>query len=154
MAVPFDGNQLATHELRCYDPACGVDRAERCAGAGGHAAGFTFSFFIEVLSVIDKVIAHIESNQKANVGRLCDFLRIPSISTDAERKGDVRKAADWVNQLLNGCGIKSEIVDTPGHPCVIGDTGPVEGGGPTVLIYGHHDVQPTGEESLWDSPPH
>ncbi len=102
--------------------------------------------------MIDKVIAHIESNQKTNVERLCDLLRIPSISTDAARKGDIQKGAEWVHALLSGCGIKSEIVDTPGHPCVIGDTGPVDGNGPTVLIYGHYDVQPTGDDSLWDSP--
>ncbi len=103
--------------------------------------------------MIDKVIAHIESTKDAGVERLCDLLRIPSISTDPARKADVRKGAQWVHKLLTDCGMKSEIIDTAGHPCVIADGGPVDGGGPTVLVYGHYDVQPTDDESLWKSPP-
>jgi len=102
--------------------------------------------------VIDKVIAHIDANKDANLVRLNDLLRIPSISTDPERKADVRKSAEWVHGVFKNCGIQSEIVETPWHPSVLADTGPVDGDGPTVLIYGHFDVQPTGEESLWDSP--
>lgn len=102
--------------------------------------------------MIDEVIAQINANKGANVQRLMELLRIPSISTDPERKDDIRRAADWVHKLLTNCGIKSEIVETPGHPCVLADTGSAAGGGPTVLIYGHYDVQPTGDESLWDSP--
>lgn len=103
--------------------------------------------------MIDKVIAHIEANKDANQKRLFDFLRMPSISTEAERNGDTRKTAEWVNNVFIDCGIESQIVETPGHPCVIADTGPAEGDGPTVLVYGHYDVQPTGDESLWNSPP-
>jgi len=102
--------------------------------------------------MIDKVIAHIEAQKSANVERLNELLRIPSISTDPARKGDTRKGAEWVHMVFAGCGIKSEIVETAGHPCVVADSGP-DGGGPTVLIYGHYDVQPTGDESLWKSPP-
>ncbi len=102
--------------------------------------------------MIDKVIAHIEDGTDTNVKRLFDLLRIPSISTESERDADTRRAADWVHAVFQGCGIKSEIVETPRHPCVIADTGPAAGGGPTLLVYGHYDVQPTGDESLWDSP--
>jgi acetylornithine deacetylase/succinyl-diaminopimelate desuccinylase-like protein len=102
--------------------------------------------------MIDKVVAHIESNKDANEKRLKDFLRIPSISTDPDRKADMRKAADWVHKIFEGAGIKSEIVQTAGHPAIMADAGPVDGKGPTVLVYGHYDVQPVGDESLWHSP--
>ena len=103
--------------------------------------------------MIDKVIDHLEANKDRNVSRLNDFLRIPSISTDPSRKDDMHRGAEWVHKLLADCGIQAEILKTPGHACVLGDTGPADNGGPTVLIYGHYDVQPTGDESLWDSPP-
>jgi len=102
--------------------------------------------------VIDKAIAYINEHADANLERLKDLLRIPSISTDPTRKGDIRAGAEWVHRAFAGCGIEAEIVETGGHPCVLADTGPAKGGGPTVLIYGHYDVQPTGDESLWDSP--
>ncbi len=100
--------------------------------------------------MIDKVLAHIEANKDAHVSRLNDLLRIPSISTDADHKADMSKAADWVRKLFTDCGIAAEIVETPGHPCVIAEAGPADG--PAVLIYGHYDVQPTGDLSLWSSP--
>ena len=103
--------------------------------------------------MIDKVITHMDAAKDAFVERLEDFLRIPCISTDSARKADVRRGAEWVHRLLTDSGFESEIVETPGHPAVLGDTGPADGGGPTVLIYGHYDVQPTGDEALWDSPP-
>lgn len=102
--------------------------------------------------MIDKVIAYIEQQKDRNLERLCDLLRIPSISTDPARKGDVRKAGEWVRDLFTGCGIKVELLDTPGHPCVIADTGPADGG-PTILVYGHYDVQPAGDMSLWTTDP-
>lgn len=102
--------------------------------------------------MIDKVIAHLDASKKKNEERLFEFLKIPSISTDSQRKGDVRKAGEWVNNLFADCGVESKIIDTPGHPCVIADTGPVDGA-PTILVYGHFDVQPTGDEKLWNSPP-
>lgn len=102
--------------------------------------------------MINKVIAYIDEHRQAFADRLMELLRIPSISTDPDRKGDVRQAADWVRDLFDNCGMKSEIVKTPGHPSVIAEAGPGNAACPTVLIYGHHDVQPVGEESLWDSP--
>ena len=102
--------------------------------------------------MIEKVISLINEQQDASVERMLDLLRIPSISTDPARKADTRKGAEWVHKLFTDCGIESEIVDTPGHPSILADTGPVDGNGMTVLIYGHYDVQPTGDETLWDSP--
>ena len=102
--------------------------------------------------MIEQVIAHVEESKSRNVERLCAFLKIPSISTDAKRKPDVRREGEWVRDLLMGCGIKAELLDTPGHPAVLADSGPADGG-PTVLVYGHYDVQPPGDLSLWKSEP-
>ncbi|MBU0719066.1 MAG: dipeptidase [Planctomycetes bacterium] len=102
--------------------------------------------------MIEKVISDIESNQDASVGRLHDLLRIPSISTDPGHKPDMARAAEWVHRLLVECGMESEIVETPGHPAVLADSGPAGVADQTVLIYGHYDVQPVGDESLWHSP--
>ena len=102
--------------------------------------------------MIDKTVAYINKHADANVERLKELLRIPGISTDPTHKADIRTSAEWVLRVFSGCGIDAELVETAGHPCVIADTGPVDGGGPTVLVYGHYDVQPTGDESLWDSP--
>jgi acetylornithine deacetylase/succinyl-diaminopimelate desuccinylase-like protein len=103
--------------------------------------------------VIDKTIAHIESNRQVYVDRLKELLRIPSISTELDHKSDMHRAAQWIQECLADCGFESEIVKTPGHPAIIADSGPPSSEGPTVLIYGHYDVQPVGDESLWHSPP-
>lgn len=100
--------------------------------------------------MIDKVLAYIKDNEKNYANRLKDFLRIPSISTDKSRDADTRKAAHWVHQLFDGCGIKAEILETKGHPCVVADSGPANGA-PTVLVYGHYDVQPVGDPKLWNA---
>lgn len=102
--------------------------------------------------MIDKTVAYINKHADENLERLKELLRIPSVSTDPAHKSDMRVCAEWVLKVFTDCGIEGEIVETSGHPCVIADTGPVDGGGPTVLVYGHYDVQPTGEASLWDSP--
>ncbi len=102
-------------------------------------------------AVIDKALAHVDANKNKNLDRLNDWLGIPSISTDPDRKADMHRAAEWARSLLKECDIECEIVETPGHPCVLADTGPSEG--PTILVYGHYDVQPAGDESLWNSPP-
>lgn len=103
--------------------------------------------------MIDQVEKYIEAHRDEYLDRFKEFLRIPSVSTDPEAAADMRKAGEWVRNLLTRCGIESELVDTPKHPCVIGDSGPVGDGVPTLLIYGHYDVQPTGEIDLWTSPP-
>lgn len=103
--------------------------------------------------MIENVIAHIDKQKESYVERLCDFLRIQSISTDPKKKSEMQKGAECVLNLFNECGMEAQIVETAGHASVIADTGPVDGGGATVLIYGHYDVQPTGDLSLWESPP-
>src|SRR5437588_8597264 len=80
------------------------------------------------------------------------FLRFPSVSTDAKFADKVRDCAAWVSQKLEKIGLESKVVSTPGHP-VVWARNKHRAGRPTVLIYGHYDVQPPDPLELWDSPP-
>ena len=80
------------------------------------------------------------------------FLRFPSVSTDQKFAGKVRECADWVSQKLTTIGLESKVVPTPGHP-IVWARNKHKNGRPTVLIYGHYDVQPPDPLELWDSPP-
>jgi acetylornithine deacetylase/succinyl-diaminopimelate desuccinylase-like protein len=94
-----------------------------------------------------------ESRKTQYLEDLKTLLRIPSVSTDPERKDQVRKCADEVARQMKEAGLKNvEIMDTPGHPVVYGDY-MVDGDAPTALIYGHYDVQPEDPIELWTSPP-
>jgi acetylornithine deacetylase/succinyl-diaminopimelate desuccinylase-like protein len=85
---------------------------------------------------------------------LSDFLRIESISADAEHADDVRRAADWVRDFIRDAGGEAELVETKTFPLTVGEI-PASSGdpAPTVLVYGHFDVQPPGPAEEWDSPP-
>lgn len=84
---------------------------------------------------------------------LLDFLRIPSISSLPENAADVRKAGEWVMSRMAAAGIEHvELMETGGHPVVYGDWLHAPGQ-PTVLIYGHFDVQPVDPLELWETPP-
>jgi acetylornithine deacetylase/succinyl-diaminopimelate desuccinylase-like protein len=85
---------------------------------------------------------------------LAEFLRIPSISADPLHAGDVLRAADWVCDVVRQAGGDCEIVDWNGQPLAIGEVKASHGGdAPTVLCYGHFDVQPPDPIELWESPP-
>jgi acetylornithine deacetylase/succinyl-diaminopimelate desuccinylase-like protein len=81
---------------------------------------------------------------------LAEFVAIPSVSLDPARAGDMRRAADWVAAQL--AFANGRVVESEGHPVVLGER-LVGGDAPTVLVYGHYDVQPPGDESAWQSPP-
>ncbi len=83
---------------------------------------------------------------------LCDLLRIPSVSALPEHTEDVHRAADWLNDRFRRLGFSSEVVATEGHPLVIAESPQVEGA-PTVLVYGHYDVQPADPLEKWTTPP-
>ena len=86
---------------------------------------------------------------------LAEFLRIPSVSADPSRAADVGRAADWVCELVRGAGGECDVVDWQGQPLVVG-TIPASSNrerAPTVLCYGHFDVQPPDPLELWSSPP-
>ena len=85
---------------------------------------------------------------------LAEFLRIPSISADPERAADVVRAAEWVRDFVRGAGGECDVVDWDGHPLAVGEIRASGGGAaPTVICYGHFDVQPPDPLELWDSPP-
>ncbi|KGQ22945.1 dipeptidase [Thermus filiformis] len=83
---------------------------------------------------------------------LFEFLSIPSVSTDPARKEDVRRAALWLGGRLEALGFQVEVAETPGHPIVFAEKR-VSDRAPTLLIYGHYDVQPPEPLELWETPP-
>ena len=85
---------------------------------------------------------------------LSELLRIPSISADPERKDDVRRAAEWVAEAVRRMGGEAELVETDTFPLVVGEVRASSGGdAPTVLCYGHFDVQPAGPADEWETDP-
>jgi acetylornithine deacetylase/succinyl-diaminopimelate desuccinylase-like protein len=96
---------------------------------------------------------YIQSNQDRFLSELFDLLRIPSVSADSRHKQDVRKAAEFVQAKLKEAGVdRAELCETAGHPIVYGEK--IKGSSlPTVLVYGHYDVQPADPLNLWHSPP-
>jgi acetylornithine deacetylase/succinyl-diaminopimelate desuccinylase-like protein len=86
---------------------------------------------------------------------LSEWLRIPSVSADEAHTGDVRRAGEWVCEFVRGAGGEAELVDTETHPLAVGEirasTGAADA--PTVLLYGHFDVQPPAPLDLWESDP-
>ena len=93
-----------------------------------------------------------ERDFDAAVKRLCDVLRIPSISTDPESAPDVMRAAEWYAEAFRELDMEADVVRTDGHPMVFARH-PAPEGMPTILYYGHYDVQPADPLELWDSPP-
>jgi len=102
---------------------------------------------------MDAIQSYIEQNKQRFLDELIDLLKIPSISADSAYQGDVLKAAEIVKQRLleAGCDV-AEVCETPGHPIVYGEK-IIDKNLPTVLVYGHYDVQPPDPVDLWQSPP-
>jgi acetylornithine deacetylase/succinyl-diaminopimelate desuccinylase-like protein len=86
-------------------------------------------------------------------GELYDLLRIPSVSARSEHTADVARAADWIATAMRDIGMDAAIHSTAGHPIVVGEWRRAPVGAPTVLVYGHYDVQPVEPLDLWTSPP-
>jgi len=100
---------------------------------------------------MDKTQAYIQSNKEKFLAELFELLRIPSVSADPAYKGDVQKAAEFVANNLQKAGANAvEVITTPGHPIVYGEK-ILSADLPTVLVYGHYDVQPADPVELWDS---
>ncbi|HRJ29344.1 MAG TPA: dipeptidase [Cyclobacteriaceae bacterium] len=96
---------------------------------------------------------YIESNQQRFLDELFELLRIPSVSADSRLKGDVRKAAEFLVNKFKEAGVDTvELCETKGHPIVFAEK-IVNPSLPTVLVYGHYDVQPPDPLDLWHSPP-
>ncbi len=102
---------------------------------------------------MEAVVRAIETRRERSRQILEEFLRIPSISTDPDHRGDVVRAAEFMAETLREAGLPTvEIHDTPRHPVVYAEwRGRPDA--PTILVYGHYDVQPIGDPSEWTSPP-
>jgi acetylornithine deacetylase/succinyl-diaminopimelate desuccinylase-like protein len=97
--------------------------------------------------------AHLEASRDDRIESLKAFLRIPSVSTLPEHAPDVRRAAEWLAGTLRDAGVEHvEVAETGGHPVVYGDWLHAEGA-PTIVVYGHYDVQPVDPLDLWEHPP-
>ena len=96
---------------------------------------------------------YIATNKDRFLTELFDWLRIPSVSADSRHKDDVRKAAEFLKEKFQNAGVDSvEICETKGHPIVYAQK-IINASLPTVLVYGHYDVQPADPLNLWTSPP-
>lgn len=99
------------------------------------------------------VTEYLEQNRERHLEELFEFLRIPSVSAKSEHAADTRRAADWLRQRMLDAGLQAaELVETSGHPIVIGEWRGAPGA-PTLLVYGHYDVQPAEPLDEWRSPP-
>lgn len=95
----------------------------------------------------------LTKNHNQNIEELKQLLQIPSISSLSEHKQDIQKAASWIADKLKNIGLEHvEIVQTKGHPVIYADWLHQENA-PTVLVYGHYDVQPVDPVHLWETPP-
>ncbi|WP_336822898.1 dipeptidase [Sporosarcina sp. USHLN248] len=102
------------------------------------------------LQALDK---YFTENRETHLEQLKDFLRIPSISALSDHQGDMQKAAEWLLESFKQAGLENLSIDkTDGHPVVYGDWLHAEGK-PTILVYGHYDVQPVDPLNLWESGP-
>ncbi len=102
--------------------------------------------------MMKNIIDYIESHRDEYLEELQAFLRIPSISTDSTHRQDMQRAAEYVKEQLDRSGMMAEIVPTQGHPIVFGER-IEQADRPTVLIYGHYDVQPVDPIDLWETSP-
>jgi acetylornithine deacetylase/succinyl-diaminopimelate desuccinylase-like protein len=95
----------------------------------------------------------LTTGRAASRDQLFDFLRIPSVSARSEHNADTRRAAEWLASAMRTAGLSADIMETPGHPIVLGEWRGAGPEAPTVLVYGHYDVQPAEPLDLWTSPP-
>ena len=102
---------------------------------------------------MDKVIDFINTHRDEYLEELKDYLAIPSISALPAHAQDVRRCAEWTLDALRNIGMQNaRLLETPGHPVVYAEWLGAEGA-PTILFYGHYDVQPVDPLELWESPP-
>ncbi len=97
-------------------------------------------------------IQYLKKNEKKALNELFELLRFPSVSAKSEHKKDMHKCATWLKNHLTEIGFKARVMSTKGHPLLFAEY-KVDKSLPTVLYYGHYDVQPAEPFNLWNSPP-
>src|SRR6266700_2139436 len=148
----------------CVRTSCGP--RIRTAAVAGHpqlrihsaaatlASSFAYSYWKGLTSpeALMNLAEFIEGQRDHHLAELCEFLRIPSVSAKSEHKPDIESGARWVADHLRAAGFKNvEIVPTALHPLVYAESLEAPGK-PTILFYGHYDVQPAEPLDLWTSP--
>ncbi len=101
----------------------------------------------------EQAIDFARSNHKRFLGDLFDYLAIPSVSAQPEHADDVRHAANWLCRHMQSIGLTASVMETGGHPIVYAEWRHPDPAAPTVLVYGHYDVQPADPFELWHSSP-
>lgn len=101
---------------------------------------------------MENVIALLKAEQEQALGELFEFLSIPSVSADSAFQPEMARCADFVRDAMTAAGLETEVISTKGHPIVYGER-IQDASLPTILIYGHYDVQPPDPLELWTSPP-
>ncbi len=98
------------------------------------------------------VFSRVDREKDEYLEELKSYLRIPSVSTDPDFRGDVLRCAEFLRQKMEDAGLSARLIETDGHPLVYGEwlNAP---GQPTILFYGHYDVQPPDPLDLWRNPP-
>ncbi|GGV01562.1 dipeptidase [Streptomyces spectabilis] len=105
-------------------------------------------------SVVSAVREYVDDHRAAFLDDLAEWLRIPSVSAQPEHADDVRRSADWLAARLKDTGFPTaEVWETAGAPAVFAEWPSGDPQAPTVLVYGHHDVQPAAREDGWDTDP-
>src|SRR5215207_7385174 len=129
------------------------------AGAGGLLRSIRVQSTVERGPLPPLPATQIDSRGVAELDpawleELSQFLRIESVSADPEHAEDVRRAAEWVRDFVRNAGGDAELVETETFPLVVGEIRASGGGdAPTVLVYGHFDVQPAGAADEWETEP-
>lgn len=103
-------------------------------------------------NTINTAVNYVNTNKTKFLSELNELIRIPSISTDLSHKQDMDKAADWLKSKLNTLGFTANVMQTALHPIVFGEY-IISSTLPTILIYGHYDVQPADPLDQWQSDP-
>jgi len=101
---------------------------------------------------MQKIDEYLEAHRDDFEKDLCELLKIPSVSADPEYRRSVRRAGDWVADQFRSICFETEVLQTPGFPVVYAESAHIDGV-PTVLVYGHYDVQPPDPLEEWISPP-
>ena len=105
------------------------------------------------MSDLEKALAYAQSNHERYLSELKEYVRIPSISTLPEHKADLQRTAEWLAAQMQRMGLQNvAVMPTAGHPVVYGEWLEAPGK-PTVLVYGHYDVQPVDPLDEWQTPP-
>jgi len=100
------------------------------------------------------VTDYLQQNRERSLAELNEWLSVPSVSAKSEHKADTARAADWLAERMREAGLTTvEVIATAGHPVVLGEWRGAPEGAPTLLLYGHYDVQPAEPLDEWHTPP-